>query len=89
MLASASGVAFFLNGAIKLIFASRTIPLAIAHMAESDASIVRASKLILATVISWAILLILAIGAVRLAITNLQIPTSVMFNASLPECVCK
>lgn len=72
MLASTGGVAFFLDGAIQLVLTSWTITFSVADVAESDASIVRTSKLVFTAVISWAVLFVLAVWTIRFAVAHLE-----------------
>lgn len=78
VLASTSGIALFLDGAIEFVFSAGTIAFAVADVAETDARIVRTGELILAAVICWTILLVLAIRAIRFSIAQLVIYSCVI-----------
>jgi hypothetical protein len=71
VLTAASGVALLLDGTVEFILAPGTIAFAVAHATESHARIVGAGELIFPAVISRAVLLILAVGAVGFSITDL------------------
>lgn len=70
-MASAGRVALLLHGTVQLVFTSGTVTFAVADVVESDAGVVRTGKLVLATVIGRAVGLVLAVWAVRLAVTFL------------------